>query len=57
MIKVMLLTHLFSLIGIAYVMGHSQETESEYVAPSQAVPTGRAPGMQVQLLSRGEGTS
>jgi uncharacterized protein len=56
MIKVMLLTYLLSLIGIATVMGHPQETASEYVAPSQAVPRGRAPRMQVQLLSRGERT-
>jgi len=54
MIKVMLPTYLLSLIGITTVMGHPQETASEYVAPSQAVPKGSAPGMQVQLLSRGE---
>ncbi len=34
--------------------GHSREMASEYVAPSEAVPRGRTPGMQVQLLSRGE---
>jgi uncharacterized protein len=56
MIRVMLLTYLLSLIGIATVVGHSQETASEYVAPSQAVPTGKAPRMQVQLLNRGEPT-
>jgi len=56
MIKVIGLTYLLSLIGIATMMGQSQETASEYVAPSQAVPKGRAPGMQVQLLSRGERT-
>jgi predicted DNA-binding protein with PD1-like motif len=55
MIKVMLLIYLFSLVGIATVISHSQETASEYVAPSQVVPTGGAPRMQVQLLSRGEG--
>jgi predicted DNA-binding protein with PD1-like motif len=44
------------LIGIATVMGHSQETASEYVAPSQAGPTGSAPRMQVQLLSNGKQT-
>ena len=37
-------------------MGQSQEPTSEYVAPSQAVPKGRAPRMQVQLLTRGEHT-
>jgi predicted DNA-binding protein with PD1-like motif len=45
-----------SVDGIAIMMGHSQETASEYVAPSQAVPKGRAPRMQVQLLS-GEGAT
>jgi len=42
------------LIGIATMLGHSQETTSEYVSPSEAVPRGRAPRMQVQLLSHGE---
>jgi len=56
MIKVMQLTYLLSLIGIATMMGHSQETASQYVSPSQTVPMGRAPRMQVQLLSRGEQT-
>ena len=56
MIKVIGLTYLLSLIGIATVMGQSQETASEYVAPSQTVPKGKAPRMQVQLLSRGEQT-
>jgi predicted DNA-binding protein with PD1-like motif len=32
----------------------AQETASDYIAPSQAVPTGKAPGMKVQLLSNGE---
>jgi predicted DNA-binding protein with PD1-like motif len=36
------------------MLGHSQETTSEYVSPSEAVPRGRAPRMQVQLLSHGE---
>jgi predicted DNA-binding protein with PD1-like motif len=56
MIKVMPLTYLLSLIGLATVMGHPQETATEYVSPLQAVPTGRAPRMQVQLLSRGKQT-
>jgi predicted DNA-binding protein with PD1-like motif len=38
------------------MMRHWQETASEYVAPSQAVPNGRAPNMQVQLLSGNEQT-
>jgi len=41
------------LIAIAARAGHSQETAGDYVAPSQAVPNGKAPGMQVQLLSNG----
>ena len=56
MMKIMRLTYLLPLIGIASVIGHSQGTASEYVAPSQAVPRGQAPRMQVQLLSRGEQT-
>jgi predicted DNA-binding protein with PD1-like motif len=54
MIKIMGLTYMLSLIGIATVMGQSQESASEYVAPSQAVPKGKAPRMQVQLLSGAE---
>jgi predicted DNA-binding protein with PD1-like motif len=56
MIKVKRLAHVLSLMGIATMMGHSQDMASEYVSPSEAVPRGRAPGMQVQLLSRGEPT-
>src|SRR5258705_638205 len=37
-------------------MGHSQETTNEYLAPSEAVPRGKAPRMQVQLLNHGEPT-
>ena len=39
------------------MMEHRQDTASEYVAPSQAVPRGQAPGMQVQLLSHEERTT
>jgi predicted DNA-binding protein with PD1-like motif len=42
------------LVGIATAVGRSQETASEYVSPSEAVPRGRAPKMQVQSLSHGE---
>jgi hypothetical protein len=38
-----------SLVGIAATMTHSEEASSEYVSPSEAVPKGRAPKMQVQL--------
>jgi len=44
------------LIGVAAIWGHSQDTAGEYVAPEQAVPRGKAPRMQVQLLSQGEQT-
>ena len=54
MMKIMGLTYMLSLIGIATVMGQSQEAASEYVAPLEAVPKGKAPRMQVQLLSGAE---
>ena len=44
------------LIGIAAVIVHSQDAAGGYVAPSEAVPTGKAPKMQVQLLNPGEPT-
>jgi len=44
------------LIGVTSMIGYSQETASEYVSPSEAVPTGKAPKMQVQLLNPGEPT-
>jgi predicted DNA-binding protein with PD1-like motif len=44
------------LIGVTTMIGYSQETAGEYVSPSQAVPTGRAPKMRVQLLNPGEAT-
>jgi len=36
------------------LVAYSQEKGSEYVSPSEAVPTGKAPKMQVQLLNPGE---
>src|SRR5882672_12224717 len=56
MMNVKRLGYLLSLIGIVTMMGYSQETSSEYVAPSEAVPRGKAPRMQVQLLNHGEPT-
>jgi predicted DNA-binding protein with PD1-like motif len=56
MIQVKPLGYILLFIGIATMMGHSRRTASEYVTPSEAVPRGRAPGMQVQLLSHGEET-
>ena len=44
------------LLGIATMIGYSQETASEYVSPSEAVPRSKAPKMQVQLLNPGEPT-
>jgi uncharacterized protein len=45
-----------ALMGIAALMGYSQEKGSEYVAPSEAGPKGKAPKMQVRLLNPGEPT-
>ena len=47
---------LLALIGVTSMTGYSQETASEYVSPSEAVPRGKAPKMQVQLLNPGEST-
>ena len=44
------------LLGVAGVMGYSREKGSEYVSPSEAVPRGKAPKTQVQLLNPGEPT-
>src|SRR3984885_1304592 len=44
------------LIGVTTMIGYSQETASEYVSPSEAVPRGKAPKMQVQSLNPGEPT-
>jgi predicted DNA-binding protein with PD1-like motif len=38
------------------MIAYSQETASEYVSPSEAVPRGKSPKMQVQLLNPGEAT-
>jgi predicted DNA-binding protein with PD1-like motif len=43
----------FLCIGLGATIGQTQETAGDYVAPSEAVPKGAAPRMQVQLLSRG----
>jgi predicted DNA-binding protein with PD1-like motif len=44
------------LIGIVVMVGFSLKASDGYVAPAQAVPRGKAPRMQVELLSRGEET-
>lgn len=41
------------LVGIAAATGHPGETASDFVAPEQAVPRGKAPRMQVELLNPG----
>ena len=45
-----------ALILTSRTQGKAEETTSEYVAPSEAVPKGKAPRMQVQLLNPGEPT-
>ena len=54
--KIAQLGYLLLWIGIATGVGQSQETAGDYVAPADAVPRGKAPRMQVQLLTRGEQT-
>jgi len=56
MIKVKQLSYALLLVGFATTGGYSQETTDEHVAPSEAVPKGKAPRMQVQLLNHGEPT-
>jgi predicted DNA-binding protein with PD1-like motif len=56
MTKIKQLGCVLVLIGIAGLTGYSQEKPSEYVAPSEAVPRGKAPRMRVQLLNPGEPT-
>jgi len=50
------LSCIFLCIGMSTAVGHSQETPIDYVSPSQAAPTGKAPAMRVQLLSAGKQT-
>jgi predicted DNA-binding protein with PD1-like motif len=54
MINVKLLGSILSLVGIVTALGYSRDTASEYVAPSEAAPRGKAPKMQVQLLNPAE---
>jgi len=56
MIKMKRMGYVLALIGIACLMGYSQEKGSDYVSPSEAAPRGKAPKMQVQLLNPGEPT-
>jgi predicted DNA-binding protein with PD1-like motif len=56
MTKIHQLAYVLFWIGIATSLGYSQEAAGDYVSPSQAGPKGKAPKMQVQLLSRGDQT-
>jgi uncharacterized protein len=56
MFKITRLGCLLALIGIAALIGYSQQKDSDYVSPSEAVPTGKAPKMRVQLLASEEPT-
>jgi uncharacterized protein len=56
MIKTKRLGFVLLLIGITAVMVRSQDTAGGYVSPSEAVPRGQAPKMQVQLRNPGEPT-
>jgi predicted DNA-binding protein with PD1-like motif len=56
MSKVKRFGYVLCLIAIATATGRPRETASEYVAPEQAAPRGKAPKMQVELLNPGEPT-
>ena len=56
MIKVKQLSYALLLGGIAITGLYSQNTATEYVAPPDAGPKGKAPRMKVQLLNPGEPT-
>lgn len=56
MIKVKRFSYALLFVVFVTTTGHSQETTNDYVAPSEAVPRGKAPKMQVQLLNQGEPT-
>jgi uncharacterized protein len=56
MITVKKLIYALLLGGIATATAYSQDTASEYVAPPDAGPKGKAPRMKVQLLNPGETT-
>ena len=56
MIKVKQFSYPLLLGGIAITATYSQDAASEYVAPPDAGPKGKAPRMKVQLLNPGEPT-
>ena len=49
-------TVLILMIGVASLVAYSRQPAAEYVSPSEAVPSGKAPNMKVQLLNPGEPT-
>ena len=50
------LLYKLSLVGMAAMIGSSLQAAGSYVAPEQAVPRGKAPKMQVELLNPGDPT-
>jgi uncharacterized protein len=54
--KINWLAYMVLWVGIATSVGYSQQSTGDYVSPSEAVPRGKAPRMQVQLLNLGEQT-
>src|SRR5882724_12779093 len=56
MITLKQLTYALLLGGIASATAYSQDAASEYVAPPNAGPKGKAPRMKVQLLNEGAPT-
>jgi predicted DNA-binding protein with PD1-like motif len=52
------LAGLLAVIGTVVLLGYSRDKDkqNDYLSPSEAVPRGRAPKMQVQLLNPGEPT-
>ncbi len=55
-IKIKQLSYALLFGGLAITTGDSQGAASEYVAPPDAGPKGKAPRMKVQLLNPGEKT-
>ena len=49
-------TVLMLMLGAAGLAAYSRRPANEYVAPSEAVPRGKAPNMRVELLNPGEAT-
>src|SRR5258708_38192694 len=54
MINTKELTYALLIGGIAIATAYSQNKDTEYVAPPDAGPKGKAPRMKVQLLNPGE---